>query len=103
MGNLKFGDLSTKDLDLVIQTPPAYTFPEKDVTLQHIPGRNGDIILDNNCYKNVQRTYSIASVIRPGTNFVSAAERITEWLTANTGYQRLEDSYEPEVYRLAMF
>lgn len=103
MGNLKFGEISTLDLDLVIQAPPVYTFPEKDVEVQHIPGRNGDIILDNGCYQNVERTYSIASVFRYGTDFVSNAERIIQWLTSVSGYQRLEDSYDPEVYRLAQF
>jgi len=103
MGNLKFGDKSTKDLDLVIQSPPSYTFPEKDVELQHVPGRNGDIIIDKKCYKNVERSYSVASVFKPGTDFISNSEKIIEWLTSQPGYQRLEDSYDQEVYRLAQF
>ena len=71
MGNLKFGDIYTKDLDLIIQAPPVYNFPAKDVTIEHIPGRNGDLIIDNKCWQNVERTYSIASVFRPGTNFIN--------------------------------
>lgn len=103
MGNFKFGEHSTKDFDLVIQAPPTYNFPEKDVTVEHIPGRNGDLIIDNNCWKNTERTYSIASVFRPGTDFVSNSERLIKWLTLKEGYHRLEDSYDPNVYRLASF
>ncbi len=103
MGNFKFGEHSTKDFDLVIQAPPTYNFPEKDVTIEHIPGRNGDLIIDNNCWKNTERTYSIASVFRPGTDFVSNSERLIKWLTSKEGYHRLEDSYDPNVYRLASF
>ena len=103
MGNFKFGEHSTKDFDLVIQTPPTYNFPEKDVTVEHIPGRNGDLIIDNNCWKNVERTYSVASVFGPGTDFISNSERLIKWLTSKKGYHRLEDSYDPNVYRKASF
>ena len=103
MGNFKFGEHSTKDFDLVIQAPPTYNFPEKDVSVEHIPGRNGDLIIDNNCWKNTERTYSIASVFRPGTDFISNSERLIKWLTSTEGYHRLEDSYDPDVYRLGSF
>lgn len=103
MGNVKFGNISTKDLDLIVQAPPAYTFPERDVEIQHIPGRNGDVVIDKKCYKNVNRVYSIASVFRSGTDFIANSERLIEWLTSNPGYQRLEDSYDPDVYRMATY
>lgn len=103
MGNLKFGDKSTKDLGLVIQFKPNYTFPERDVQIEHIPGRNGDLMIDNGCYQNVTRTYSVAAIFNPAEGFVQSATKLVEWLTKQKGYQRLEDSYEPEVYRKAMF
>lgn len=103
MGNLIFNGISTEDLGLIIQAPPKYTFPAKDLSTSHVPGRNGDIILDNYCYSNVDRTYPIASVFRPGTDFVANSEQILKWLTEPSGYCRLEDTYDPTVYRLAMF
>lgn len=103
MGNFKFGDKSTKDLGLVIQFKPNYTFPERDVQIEHIPGRNGDLMIDNGCYQNVTRTYSVAAIFNPAEGFVQSATKLVEWLTKQKGYQRLEDSYEPEVYRKAMF
>lgn len=103
MGNLIFNGISTEDLGLIIQAPPKYTFPAKDLSKSHVPGRNGDIILDNYCYNNVDRTYSIASVFRPGTNFIANSEKILRWLTEPSGYCRLEDTYDPAVYRMAMF
>lgn len=103
MGNLKFGDNSTKNLGLVIQFKPNYSFPERDITIEHIPGRDGDLIIDNGCYQNVTKTYSVAAIFNPAEGFVQSATKIIEWLTKNKGYQRLEDTYEPEVYRMAMF
>lgn len=103
MGNFKFGDISTKDLDLVIQFKPTYDFPERDMETFHIPGRNGDLVITNDSFKNTTRSYSVASVFKPGTDFVANSQRLIEWLTAHPGYHRLEDSYDPDVYRLAMF
>ena len=103
MGNLIFNSISAEDLGLVIQAPPAYTFPSKDLSTTHVPGRNGDLILDNYCYNNVDRTYSIASVFRPGTGFIANSEKIIKWLTTPTGYCRLEDTYDPLVYRMASY
>lgn len=103
MGNLIFNGVSTKDLGLVIQAPPVYTFPSRDLSTQHVPGRNGDLIIDNKCYNNVNREYSIATAFRPGTNFIGNAEKIIHWLTSAKGYCRLEDSYDPLVFRKAEF
>lgn len=103
MGNMKFRNLSTKDLDLIIQYKPDYSFPQKDITVEHIPGRNGDLVIDNDSWQNVERTYSVVSIFRPGTDFVSNSEKLIKWLTAETGYFRLEDSYDPHVYRMAAY
>ncbi len=103
MGNLIFNSISTEDLGLIIQAPPVYTFPSKDLSTEHVPGRNGDLIIDNKSYNNVDRVYSIASVFRPGTGFIANSQKIIEWLTSAKGYCRLEDSYDPLVYRLAEY
>lgn len=103
MGNMKFNGLSTKDLDLIIQFKPDYNFPQKDITTEHIPGRNGDLYIDNKSWQNVERSYSLVSVFRPGTDFVSNSEKMIKWLTKESGYFRLEDDYDPHVYRMAAF
>ena len=103
MGNLIFNSISTEDLGLIIQAPPVYTFPSKDLSTQHVPGRNGDLIIDNKSFNNVDRVYSIGSVFRPGTNFIANAQKIIEWLASSKGYCRLEDSYDSLVFRLAEY
>lgn len=103
MGNLIFNNISTEDLGLVIQAPPTYTFSSKDASTQHVPGRNGDILIDNKSYNNVDRTYSIASVFRPGTEFIANSQKIIEWLMSAKGYCRLEDTYDPLVFRMAEY
>ena len=103
MGIIKFNNKSTEDLGIIIQFIPTYSFPEKEYDTIHIPGKNGDLVVDKGSYKNVERTYSIAKVFKPGQDFVSVANSIVSWLQSAKGYARLEDSYEPEYYRMAMF
>lgn len=104
MGKFKFNGISSEDFGLVIQTPPPYVYPERDLTNNHIPGRSGDIIVDNKCFKNTERTYQIAKGFNRGTTYYENFQSILDWLnSANGSYARLEDSYDSDVYRLASF
>ncbi len=60
MGYAIFNGVSSTSLGLVIQTPPNETYPEKDVETIHVIGRNGDVILDHDSYKNGSRVYNFA-------------------------------------------
>lgn len=103
MGTMIFNGISTVDMGVVIQSPPVYEFPAPDYEVTHVEGKSGDIIIDKGSYQNVKRTYYLASVFRQNTSFISNAASIVAWLRSAKGYARLEDSYEPEHYRLAMF
>lgn len=103
MGIVSFNGISTEDLGLIVQTPPVHTFPEKDTDTYHVPGKNGDVVIDNNTYKNVERTYNFAAIFKQGDTFTAVARKITAWLNSAKGYARLEDSYEPEFFRYAMY
>ena len=103
IGMLKFNGKSTSDLGLIVQFIPSYTFPEREYETLHIPGRNGDLIIDKGSFQNVEKTYSIAKVFKPGEKFISSANSIVSWLHSANGYARLEDSYEPDYYRMAMY
>lgn len=104
MGQFKFNEHSTEDFGLVIQTPPVYSYPERDVTNTHVPGRNGDVVIDNKSYKNVERSYTIGMKFGRGSSYYLNFEAILDWLhSARGSYVRLEDSYDNDVYRLACF
>jgi phage-related protein len=103
MGEMIFNGVSTEEMGVVIQTPPPYEFPPKDYIVTHVEGKSGDILIDKGSYQNVKRTYYLASVFGKDTNFVYNANKLVNWLTSVKGYARLEDSYEPEYFRMAMF
>ena len=102
MGVIIFNNKSSADCRIQVAHPPRYAYPERDYTITHIPGRNGDIIQDNGCYKNVERTYEV-SFDAPNEDFATYANAVSAWLHSTTGYARLEDSYEPNYYRMATY
>ena len=102
MGVIIFNNKSSADCRIQVAHPPGYDYPERDYTITHIPGRNGDIIQDNGCYKNVERTYEV-SFDAPNEDFATYANAVSSWLHSTTGYARLEDSYEPDYYRMATY
>lgn len=108
MGTIIYNGISSESLGIIVQAPPAYEFPEDEIEMQHIPGRNGDLAIPTGAYQNVARTYSFASIYseRPGSggSFINNSQDIIAWLKSHKGqYCRLEDTYDPNVYRMAIY
>ena len=114
---LTFNDISSDSVGVIVQVYPSHEFPERDYEVTHVPGRNGDIVIDKGSYKNLDRSYQIVSdsksdyykrlggkIEKLGNDiFVDFVERLSAWLHSASGYARLEDDYEPEYYRMAMY
>lgn len=103
MGIVRFNGVNSRDLGVEVETFPSYEYPEKEYQVYHVPGRNGDIVIDTNTYKNVSRTYRINAATRDRVDYYKLTNSIVEWLHSSSGYARLEDSYEPDFYRLAYY
>lgn len=102
MGVIIFNGISSEEFAIQVEHPPGYETPEKDYEITHIPGRNGDIYVDKGSYQNVSRSYDLA-IGNENKDFTIMANFISEWLNSSSGYAKLEDSYEPEYYRLATY
>ena len=102
MGIVMFNGISSLDYGIQVEHPPEYQAPARDYEVIHVPGRNGDLVIDNGSYQNVNRSYQMA-IGDLRKDYTSMANVISEWLHSASGYARLEDSYEPEYYRMAMF
>ena len=103
MGIIIFNGQSSEDYNVMVEHKPDYEHPEKDYDVIHVPGRNGDIIVDKGSWKNITRSYDIAFHSVHDKDFVYTASGVSQWLHAPSGYARLEDSYEPEYYRMAVY
>lgn len=102
MGVIAFNNVSSKDVGIEVEKFPSYDIPEKEYDIIHVPGRNGDIVIDTGTYKNVSRTYEVSIATRD-ISFHRKMARVAQWLYSASGYARLEDSYEPDYYRMAMY
>lgn len=102
MGIIVYNGISSEEFGILVEHPPGYPFPERDVTIAHVPGRNGDIIFDNGSYQNVDVEYELA-IPTLKERFEVMANKMIEWLHSSNKYARLEDSYEPEYFRKALY
>lgn len=92
---------SYADLSALVQTKSIFSSAAPDITTQEIPGRSGDLIFNNNRFKNIDVQYTCALIVRKG-GFAEAARKVRTALLAAVGeYKRLADSYDAGYFRLA--
>lgn len=102
-GTIIWGGKSSQDLGVVIEKAPKISRGTRKFTTYTIPGRSGDIIEPQDAWSNYTQSYSIwAGGYTDGSAQLSMSA-ISAWLLSPTGYQRLEDNFEPDIFRLAYF
>lgn len=85
---------------IIIDGASSWPKPERDVEYIHVPGRSGDILMDNGCWQNVEISYNLCIT----GDWKTAFEDFAAWLCSHNGYFRLEDlDRHPGVYRMASF
>lgn len=97
--HLTFNGVSSADYGVWISGGGTYNAPARDVTTAVIPGRNGTISFDNGRYENITVTYP-AFISK---HFDKRIEAFRAFICSQQGYQRLEDTYHPDEYRLALY
>lgn len=103
MGIIVFNNKSSKDIGLEVETFPEYIAPERIYDVVHVPGRNGDVVIDTGTYGNVPRTYEVSMATRDQVTYSQKMSQVAEWLHSASGYARLEDSYDEDFYRYAYY
>ena len=101
---LTYNGRRSLDYGLMVTGKTAFNGAQRDVTVVQVPGRDGDLIIDNGRYKNVPIKYDLAIV--PGMapfGFAELAQIIKDWLLPGTGYYQLWDTYDPRYYRLGAY
>lgn len=84
--------------NVLIENAPETNRPARKVDRYEVPGRNGDIVVAQDAWENVPRTYDLVAY---GGDYNQMTSALMDWLYAPSGYQRLEDSFDALVYRLA--
>ena len=91
----------SSEVPVVVEHPPGRTVPKRKMSIISIPGSNRDILITEDAYESVSQPYEIhIPPNRPRLDI--AVQNVMRWLCVD-GYNRLEDSYEPHVFRLAYY
>ena len=91
----------SNEVPVIVEHPPNRDIPRRKFEVISIPGRNGDILIPQDAYENITQVYEIhIPSNRPRLD--RAIRNVTDWLLVS-GYNRLEDSYEPDVFRIAYY
>lgn len=103
MGEIMYNGRSSKTIGLEVETPPNYRTPRRSYEKLHIPGRNGDLLIDSGSWENVTRTYEVSLAATYSREYYQVMNSLAEWLLSSNTYARLEDTYEPDYYRMAVY
>lgn len=94
-----FADKSCKDFDVYISGQGTYDAPARVYSSYEIPGRNGDLYVDEKRFSNIDLTYPAFIFDDMDANL----QGLRSFLLSRTGYQRLEDTYHPDEFRMAVY
>ena len=96
-----FNGISSDTYNIKVEKCPSYPVASRVVEHIAVPGRNGDLIRDTGAWSNVDMTYSVY-YDGSASSFQTVSHSIASWLNGSFGYCRLEDTYDPDVYRMAV-
>lgn len=88
---------------IYITGEPVYNAPARVVEKIEIPGRNGELLLDNGRFENIEVTYPAGTFGADQADFADRLAQIRDFLGTLHGYHKLIDDYNPEEYRMASF
>lgn len=92
---------SSDDVRVIVERFPQIVIPTRKQEKISVPGRSGDLIMEQDAYENYIQSYEIyVSAETPRLTTIS--HTIAEWLMVK-GYNRLEDSYWLDTYRKACY
>ena len=98
-----FNGESSDTYGILINVNSSFNAPERAGEMISIPGRNGAFWQDHGRFENIEVTYHCVVGEATKPDFVDAMSDVRSWLCSPIGYCRLEDDYNPNEYRMAVY
>ena len=98
-----FNGESSDTYGILINKNASFNAPARAGEMISIPGRNGAYWHDLGRFENIEVTYHCVVGEATKADFVDAMSDVRSWLCGPIGYCRLEDDYNPNEYRLAVY
>lgn len=98
MQDIIFNNQFLTDKGCIITEPPERPFPKRRFEKITVPGRNGDLILDDECYENIQIKYKAATIpdLHERKDIDEVLNDLRAWLLTSVSYQKLYDTELPD-------
>lgn len=107
LNTINFAGFNSGNFGIYISGEGVYNSPARSVETVSVPGRNGDVLIDQGKFENISVTY-------PAFAFADSQDEFREILSAyrnaimsvfptNNNYQNLVDTYHPNEYRQAVY
>lgn len=93
--------VSSDDVCVRVERYPSFMVPARKQEIISVPGRNRDIVIQQDAFENIRQRYEIyISAERPKIPAIS--HLVTQWL-CYPGYNKLVDSYWLDSYYMAIY
>ena len=95
-----FDGISCESFDMYVEEYPERPVPKRKATVYSVPGRSGNLIVDEHAWENVTQPYKV--FVKGGAiDMQTRISAIAAWLVGSAGYKVLTDTYDTTVYRYA--
>lgn len=106
-----FDGVESLDYGIVVKSSNFFDIAAKDIEFLPVPGRNGDLVIDNKRYKNIDITFEVRAKIPSmfdvyddeEMNFDEYMRAVRKWLNQDGNYKKVEDSFSCDYFRLGVF
>lgn len=88
--------------NIILKKNPDFNIPKRKIEVYNVPGRNGDVIVQQDAWENLQKQYVL--FLKPNLSqrsLFSLCRIVARWLCEPTGYNVLQDNYEQNYFYLA--
>lgn len=99
MPEIRFGEIDFSGDGAYVWGEGQYSAPTRSVDFIEVPGRNGDLLIDNGNYTNTKAVYRVIIT----KNVMENVDRLKYLLYSQKGYRKLYDSDLKGFYRMACF
>lgn len=101
--SITFGGVNSADFGLYIGGEGTFNAPKRVVEMISVPGRDGDIAIDQGRFENIEVKYTVINKEDSLSDFSTKLSGFRNAICALRGYQRLEDTFHPNEFRIAIF
>ena len=98
-----FDGINSLDNGIYITGEAVYNAPERMVEMITVPGKNGAIAIDQGYFENIEVKYPAGAFAYSQEDFASKMTKIRNLLASRYEYKRIEDTYNPDEYRLGLY